>query len=241
MDLPTYAEWQDLPGKSARKEILITLRRVFDDKDIREFWELKPQTWYNLLHRYEIGGKRGQKPPLDNEIDDRPHRQDKEPPIPPGKRSSRKCSIEGCDETHLAKGFCRKHYFQKKSKEPQPEQPEQQEEPQREEVKDSIPSDRRWPRTNVIEADYTVIQSPVMEDEAVKRLVDRHREQENEYAKQAAQQPLVPTSDLPDLPFPTIKGTPEQLRKQFEAVALFLEGLENGETRFEIRLAVVKA
>lgn len=239
MDLPTYAEWQDLPGKSARKEILITLRRVFDDKDIREFWELKPQTWYNLLNRYEIGGKRGQTPR--NEIDDRPHRKDKEPTEPTGKpsgRSARKCSIEGCDEPHVAKGFCRKHYFQQKSKQPQPEQ---QEEPQREEVEDRIPSDRRWPRTNVIEADYTVIQSPVMEDEAIKRLVDRHHEQqENEYAKQTARQPIVPTSDL-ELPFPTIKGTPEQLRKQFEAVALFLEGLENEETRFEIRLAVVKA
>lgn len=41
-----------------------------------------------------------------------------------------------------------------------------------------------------------------------------------------------------DLPFPALKGSPAQLRKQFEAVMMFMEAREDDTTNFEIRLSV---
>lgn len=87
------------------------------------------------------------------------------------------------------------------------------------ERRDSIPSDRRWPRDKVIDADYEII---------------------SEDTRSPDQFALAVPAPAVDLPFPTIKGTPSQLRKQFEAVALFLEGHEDETTRFEIRISAVK-
>lgn len=66
--------------------------------------------------------------------------------------------------------------------------------------------------------------------------------------KKPSHQQLANISSTPEpetistyLPFPPMKGTTRQLRKQFEAVALFLEGHEEDEeTKFEITLSIIK-
>lgn len=190
-NIMTYEEWKNLPGKTWRKEALITLRRNFSDKDIRDAWELKPDKWYNLVSRNMKGE-----------------------------------SVPGRPPQHRGRP---------------PAEPSQEEFVQN----DAVPSDHRWPRKNVVDAEYQVVeQGEEVEVENLldnigyfnKKAEDEQKEMHRERAKENGWEP-VPA----DLPFPTIKGTPEQLRKQFEGIALFLEGLEGEDTRFEIRISAVKA
>lgn len=74
----------------------------------------------------------------------------------------------------------------------------------------------------VYDAEYTIIQ-------------DHEQQQPPAYPPA-----LISTEEAVMLPFPTIKGTTVQLRKQFEAVALFLEGQEDESAKFEVRLSAVK-
>lgn len=50
----------------------------------------------------------------------------------------------------------------------------------------------------------------------------------------------VPVRHKVQLPFPSLKGTPSQVMKQFEALALFLEAQEEEDARYEIHIAAVK-
>lgn len=161
VDFLTYAEWRELPP-SARKEALVNFRRNFDDKDIREYWGLKPANWYNILSKLGLSRKRGQK--AENTHDDEPEKPKRERP------------------------------------------------------------------RKVVEAEFTVI----TEDDEPTPEPAKQRALERLPAPAVAEEALT-------LPFPTFKGTPAQLRKQFEAVAMFLEALENEDTRFEIRISAVKA
>lgn len=120
-------------------------------------------------------------------------------------------------------------------------------EPVKREFQNDIPSDRRWPRKNVVDAEYQIVDE-VSEEVEIESLLDRagyfikkvEDEQKEMHRERAKANGGLPSPAV-DLPFPTIKGTPSQLRKQFEGIALFLEGLEGEDTRFEIRLSVVNA
>lgn len=212
MEIPTREEWQNIPGKSARREALINLRRHVSDKDIREAWGMKAQTWYSLVTRY-VGPSSGL-PPEERQ-------RGKKRGRPKGSVNSR--SEEDDEEDNFA-DFSQKREFQDPVSE----------------VNSSIPSDHRWPRKNVVEAEFEIVddeQKPQHEtggaSESDKKSLERMFFDRLGLA--AEQQPPI------GLPFPTIKGIPAQLRKQFEGVALFLEGLEDEFTRYEIRLSVVKA
>jgi hypothetical protein len=164
--IPSEAEWKALPTKQDRKEMLTLIRREFPDSEIREAWGMKPGTFYNILNRYGMTGKRAKK-------------------------------VEEGESTI-------------KEKAPKKEQPEAQERPQRGDGP-------------VLEAEYTVV------------------EDEGPAAHSRSLTVVGATGTQLDFPFPTVRGTSKQLRKQFEAVVMFLEALEDEETRFEINIQVYKA
>lgn len=232
LDLPTREEWNNLPGKSARKEALISLRKDFSDKDIRDYWGFKPQSYYNLLHRYNLIGKNAEAPPEggEDELEQQRQRQRLADVLPTNERPKKGCSVEGCDRPHAAKGYCQNHYAKFKQKNKVPTGGTNANEPVE---RQAIPSERDWPRKGVVEAEFTVI-SDIDIPEPEPKIKEPFRSKWLESSPKA-ESPNV------DLPFPTIKGTSAQLRKQFEGVSLFLEGLESESARFEIRLSVVKA
>lgn len=188
MDIPTREEWQNLPGKSARKEALINLRRNFSDKEIREAWGLKPANWYQMVSRYTKGDDTAKRGP------GRPKGSTKPDEI----EEPRKREFQELDggEVDLSKG---------------------------------VPNDRHWPRKNVVDAEFQVLGGYEEKVSLQEIFAEKKKEPEPE-----------PPADV-QLPFPTIKGTPAQLRKQFEGISLFLEGLEGEDARFEIRISAVKA
>lgn len=90
-----------------------------------------------------------------------------------------------------------------------------------EKIRESIPSDRLWPRNEVIEVEHSVIPEPIQESALTWR------------GGHNIERPL-------QLPFPHLRGTPSQLLKQFEALVLFLSALEDDSVRYEVHLSASK-
>lgn len=81
-----------------------------------------------------------------------------------------------------------------------------------------VPSDRNWPRNNVVELEHKVIPDPTTTTMTWR--VNNER-------------PL-------QLPFPALRGTPSQLLKQFEALVLFLSALDEESIRYEVYISATK-
>lgn len=208
--LLSWKEWKELPGKSIRKDSLNSLRREFSDKDIRDFWNIEPGDYYTMLGEYGLNGREDQFEVQTAEDDIKPERVVIDVTNEPEDRRGKKVCT--------VPGCNKKHvakgfcgYHYTKFGKPKTENTPK--EPKRTVVE---------PRT-VVEAEFTeVVQSPAKTQEVVK-------EQER-------------PKELPDPPFLSLllKGNPSQLRKQFEGVALLLEGQDEN-SRFEIQLSAVKS
>lgn len=117
------------------------------------------------------------------------------------------------DQPENDDGPVQKRQFQEFEEPPQPDE-------QMDVERERVVIDAEWTEVGKYTAPYpTEPQAPISGPQTAKKNVD----------------------DVMEFPFPLIKGTPDQLEKQFEAVVMFLEGNESEDTRFEIRLSVVKA
>lgn len=197
--IPSLEDWKNLPGKSHRKDILIELRREFDDKDIREVWNMRPPTFYNIISRYGLSG-RGRGGAKDDE--------GRDVDAPPRKREFRFIDHENA----------------------QPEQENVYGEAAEAQVaallkSESAPSEPR----------KVVKNKPGRKP----RVTKAQPKPQPAAAKQPAPEPAA---EIPmQLAFPLVRGKPSQLRKQLEAVVMFLEAMEDGEeTHFEIRISAAK-
>lgn len=199
--IPSLEDWKNLPGKSHRKDILIALRREFDDLDIREVWNMKPATYYNIISRYGLGGMK------ERRLKDDEGRSVNSAP--------RKREFRFIDQENAQPAQHENVYGESSEVETQLLESEEE----------SAPSEPRPPKKR-----------PGRKP-GVANKKDPAKPQQ-----QAAKPPApAQAAEIPQLAFPIVRGKPAQLRKQLEAVVMFLEAMEDGEeSHFEIRISAAK-
>lgn len=189
--IPKREEWDSLPTKQDRKDMMALMRKEYPDKEIREAWGMTPGSFYNLLHRYGLAGKGAET--ADDAVqsgetgEGRGNGGKRGPGRPKGSGKGKKGKTTG------RKG-------------------------------------------NFIDAEYRVIEDERSDNPPATPPAASAED------RGMALAPLAHRGEAVDLPFPTIKGKTAQLRKQFEAIVMFLEGhADDEEARFEIALSVTKS
>lgn len=207
--IPSYAEWKELPP-NMRKEALINLRRHFNDKDIRELWEMPHKEWYRILTMFQLDVN-GADAHAHGDGDAETEPTNDSAPAAAAEDQKKVCSVPGCSGKHAAKGFCLKHYNAERNRSQQ----------------SSVAKQKRTKRSPKKKGDST---AHTFDGEATS-IMQEAMEHFTELTPAAKREPI-------DLPFPSLKGSTVQLRKQFEAVMMFLEARENASPNCEIRLSV---
>lgn len=210
--IPSLEDWKNLPGRSHRKDILIALRREFDDKEIREVWNMKPVNYYNLIGQYGL------------EYKGRPEKDDEGREFRSIDQESQEAGRENVFEAEFT--------VIGESLEPARIKTDQIQEKTESEIAasaepESLKPPRRKPGRKPGE-------QPATKQKTVKPMPAK---------KEPAPMLLQMAEEYPrpmTLPFPSARGKPAQLRKQLEAVVMFLEAMENEDTVFEISIAANK-